>query len=280
MGALADKAELQVVDVREASEQSELAAGALAVPYRLLAEADLSALDPERPTAVVCQTGTRSPLAASLLARRGLHARPAGARRRHGQLEHARGRCRRRRRGGRGQGPRAGQGLGGRGMAEPEHEQLSWQELGDGTRALAEMVHASGYAPDVILAIARGGLLVAGAMGYALGAKNVFTVNVEFYTGEDERLELPILLPPVPDPERARAAQGADLRRRRRHGRHAGARPALLRAPRGRGAHRRALREASLDRALRLRLAPHRRWITFAWSALPPVGADAATHAG
>ena len=77
MGALADKAELQVVDVREESEQSELATGALAVPYRLLAEADLSALDPERPTAVVCQTGTRSPLAASLLARRGFtHVRP------------------------------------------------------------------------------------------------------------------------------------------------------------------------------------------------------------
>jgi rhodanese-related sulfurtransferase len=47
------------------------------VPYRLLAEADLSALDPDRPTAVVCQTGTRTPLAASLLARRGFsHVRP------------------------------------------------------------------------------------------------------------------------------------------------------------------------------------------------------------
>ena len=42
MGQLADKGELQVVDVREAAEQTEMAAGALAVPYRLLAEADLS----------------------------------------------------------------------------------------------------------------------------------------------------------------------------------------------------------------------------------------------
>jgi glyoxylase-like metal-dependent hydrolase (beta-lactamase superfamily II)/rhodanese-related sulfurtransferase len=77
MGALAEKGELQVIDVREASEQSELAAGALAVPYRVLADADLSTLDPERPTAVVCHTGVRAPLAASLLARRGfLHVRP------------------------------------------------------------------------------------------------------------------------------------------------------------------------------------------------------------
>jgi glyoxylase-like metal-dependent hydrolase (beta-lactamase superfamily II)/rhodanese-related sulfurtransferase len=77
MGQLADKGELQVVDVREASEQTEMAAGALPVPYRLLAEADLSSLDPERTTAVVCHTGTRTPLAASLLARRGFrHVRP------------------------------------------------------------------------------------------------------------------------------------------------------------------------------------------------------------
>jgi rhodanese-related sulfurtransferase len=47
------------------------------VPYRLLAEADFSALDRARPTAVICQTGTRSPLGASLLARRGFtHVRP------------------------------------------------------------------------------------------------------------------------------------------------------------------------------------------------------------
>jgi hydroxyacylglutathione hydrolase len=71
MGALADRGELQVIDVREASEQSEMATGAITVPYRLLAEADLSALDPAKPTAVVCHTGARSPLAASLLARRG-----------------------------------------------------------------------------------------------------------------------------------------------------------------------------------------------------------------
>jgi hydroxyacylglutathione hydrolase len=77
MGALADRSELQVIDVREALEQTEMATGAIAVPYRMLAEADLSALDPAKPTAVVCHTGARSPLAASLLARRGFtHVRP------------------------------------------------------------------------------------------------------------------------------------------------------------------------------------------------------------
>src|SRR5579871_1779232 len=78
-------------------------------------------------------------------------------------------------------------------------EIMSWDELGASTRELAEAVHLDGYQPDIILAIARGGLLVAGALGYALGVKNTFTMNVEFYTGVDERLDMPMILPPVPD---------------------------------------------------------------------------------
>jgi hypoxanthine phosphoribosyltransferase len=80
-----------------------------------------------------------------------------------------------------------------------EREVMSWDDLGRGSRELAEAVAADGYRPDMILGIARGGLLVAGALGYALGIKNTFTMNVEFYTGIDERLELPMILPPIPD---------------------------------------------------------------------------------
>jgi uncharacterized protein len=78
-------------------------------------------------------------------------------------------------------------------------EVMTWEELGWGTRDLAEAIHADGYAPDLVLGIARGGLLVAGALGYALDIKNTFTMNVEFYTGIDERLEMPMILPPVPE---------------------------------------------------------------------------------
>ena len=78
-------------------------------------------------------------------------------------------------------------------------EIMSWDDLGTGTRALAELVHDDGYRPDMILAIARGGMLVGAALGYALGVKNTFTMNVEFYTGIDERLDMPMILPPVPD---------------------------------------------------------------------------------
>ena len=62
------------------------------------------------------------------------------------------------------------------------------------------MVHADGFVPDLILSIARGGLFVAGALGYALDVKNLHVMNVEFYTGVDERLDMPVMLPPVPAP--------------------------------------------------------------------------------
>src|SRR5881227_1793806 len=80
-----------------------------------------------------------------------------------------------------------------------EREVMDWDDLGRGARDLAQAVADDGWRPDMILGIARGGLLVAGALGYALGVKNTFTMNVEFYTGIDERLPMPMILPPVPE---------------------------------------------------------------------------------
>jgi hypoxanthine phosphoribosyltransferase len=78
-------------------------------------------------------------------------------------------------------------------------ETMSWDDLGIGTRDLARMIADDGYDPDMILSIARGGLLVGAALGYALSVKNVYTMNVEYYVGVDERLEVPRILPPAPD---------------------------------------------------------------------------------
>jgi hypoxanthine phosphoribosyltransferase len=77
-------------------------------------------------------------------------------------------------------------------------EIMTWEIFGVASRELAIKVAESGYEPDIILAIARGGLLSAGALGYALSVKNTYTMNVEFYTGVNERLAVPMILPPVP----------------------------------------------------------------------------------
>jgi hypoxanthine phosphoribosyltransferase len=155
-------------------------------------------------------------------------------------------------------------------MAE-ERELMTWDDLGAGARELAERIHGDGYEPDVILAIARGGLLVAGALAYALGVKNTYTMNVEFYTGEDERLPAPIVLPPVPalvDLTEARLLIADDVADTGRtlalvkdfcDGKVADTRTAVL--------YEKPHSVVACDYVWRTTAA----WITFPWSADPPV---------
>ena len=80
-----------------------------------------------------------------------------------------------------------------------EREWMTWEDVGTAVEELAGQIEAAQFTPDAVLALARGGLPVGGALAYALGVKNMATLNVEFYTGVDERLEEPLILPPVPD---------------------------------------------------------------------------------
>jgi uncharacterized protein len=84
-------------------------------------------------------------------------------------------------------------------MQAPPRERMTWDELGEAARELGDVIAGDCFTPDLVLGIARGGLLVACALSYALDVKNTFTMNVEFYTGVDERLPVPMILPPVPE---------------------------------------------------------------------------------
>jgi hypoxanthine phosphoribosyltransferase len=83
--------------------------------------------------------------------------------------------------------------------AAGDREILTWARFGEASRELAVAVADDGYTPDLILSIARGGMFVAGALGYALSVKNIYLMNVEFYTGVDQRLPMPVVLPPTPE---------------------------------------------------------------------------------
>ncbi|MFF5228772.1 phosphoribosyltransferase [Dactylosporangium sp. NPDC000521] len=152
-----------------------------------------------------------------------------------------------------------------------EREELSWQEFGAASRELAQAVADDGFRPDVVLSIARGGLLLAGALGYALDVKSIVMMNVLYYTGVDERLEAPVVLRPTPD--------GADL---------AGARVLIADDVADTGATLRVVHDFCVEHASDVRIAvlyekPHTvvrceyvwrrtdRWINFPWSAEPPV---------
>ena len=79
-----------------------------------------------------------------------------------------------------------------------QREVLTWEGFGSASRELTQQILDSGFAPDILLSITRGGLLPAGAIAYAMDTKNLHIINVEFYTGVGERLPMPVLLPPVP----------------------------------------------------------------------------------
>ncbi len=82
-------------------------------------------------------------------------------------------------------------------LPNPVRENLTWDLYHQACRSLAQRIADDDFVPDIILGIARGGLFAAASLGYALGVKNLFVMNVEFYTGVDSRLEMPVVLPPV-----------------------------------------------------------------------------------
>jgi hypoxanthine phosphoribosyltransferase len=84
-------------------------------------------------------------------------------------------------------------------VAAEERENLDYEAFGRAVRELAQSVADDGYEPDVVLSIARGGVFVAGGLAYALDCKNIHLVNVEFYTGVNTTLEMPVMLAPVPN---------------------------------------------------------------------------------
>lgn len=85
-----------------------------------------------------------------------------------------------------------------------DREILTYELFGTAARELAQTIADDGFRPDAIVAIARGGLTLAGALGYALDVKMLGSLNVEFYTGVEQTLDSPVVLPPTLDQESLR----------------------------------------------------------------------------
>jgi len=156
-----------------------------------------------------------------------------------------------------------------------EREVLGWLEFGDASRELAHEVLHSGFEPEVVVAIARGGLLLAGSIAYALGVKSCGALNVEFYTGVGERLEAPIVLPPMLDEQSLTGKRVLLVDDVSDSGRTLDMVMQLLKAG---GADVRSIVLYTKPGTVHEPDYTWRRtplWITFPWSALPPVTLDA-----
>ncbi|UZN04809.1 phosphoribosyltransferase [Cellulomonas sp. S1-8] len=154
-----------------------------------------------------------------------------------------------------------------------DREVLEWETFGAAVREMAQAVVDSGFVPDVVVSVARGGLPPGGAIAYALGTKAVGTMNVEFYTGVGSTLPEPLLLPPLLDTaavQGLRALVVDDV---------ADSGETLALVQRLLTEHCAQVRTAVLYAKPRSVVHPDYvwrrtdRWITFPWSALPPVEA-------
>ncbi|MGV8882195.1 MAG: phosphoribosyltransferase [Rhodoglobus sp.] len=156
-----------------------------------------------------------------------------------------------------------------------EREVLGWDEFGQASRDLAQTIVDDGFQVDVVVAIARGGLLLAGSIAYALGAKSCGALNVEFYTGVGERLPDPIVLPPMLDEASLTGKRVLLVDDVSDSGRTLAMAVTMLEAT---GADVRSVvlytKPGTVhEPAYTWRRTP--RWITFPWSALDPVSPSA-----
>jgi len=160
-----------------------------------------------------------------------------------------------------------------------EREVLTWSDFGAASRVLATEIATSGFRTDIVIAVARGGLLPAGALAYALGTKAAGTLNVEFYTDVEETLPAPVVLEPMLDTVALAGKNLLVVDDVADSGRTLALVMELL-TP-----HAASVRSAVLYTKPRTVIRPDHSWretdlwITFPWSAEPPVTVGT-SHAG
>ncbi|MEM1733788.1 MAG: phosphoribosyltransferase [Pyrobaculum sp.] len=70
---------------------------------------------------------------------------------------------------------------------------ISWAEGIELSEKLAKKVQTSGFSPDVVIAISRGGLVPARVLSDVLGVDDVVTVGVKYWGLAQRRAERPVL---------------------------------------------------------------------------------------
>lgn len=153
-----------------------------------------------------------------------------------------------------------------------DKEILSWELFGQAQEELAQQIADSDFSPEVLVAVARGGMLPGGALTYSLGVKLTDAINVEFYTDVEETLPDPVLLAPMLDTDSIRGKRILVVDDVADSGRTLAL---VLKLLRGFGAD---VRSAVLYAKPTTVISPDfvwkatDKWIVFPWSAKPPVG--------
>jgi len=73
----------------------------------------------------------------------------------------------------------------------------SWEEIYELCIEVSRQVKDSGYRPDVVVAIANGGLVPARIIADFIDQLNILVVKIKFYAGPGQKLEKPELVVPI-----------------------------------------------------------------------------------
>lgn len=74
---------------------------------------------------------------------------------------------------------------------------LTWNDVADLSIDLSLRIRESGYMPEAIVAVLRGGYIIAKLVSDYLGVCNISTIEVRFYRGVGEKSEKPLVLSSV-----------------------------------------------------------------------------------
>lgn len=74
---------------------------------------------------------------------------------------------------------------------------LTWKDIAELSMELCIRIRDSGYIPEVIVAILRGGYIVAKLVGDYLTVDDISTIEIKFYKGIGERGEKPVVSSPI-----------------------------------------------------------------------------------
>jgi hypoxanthine phosphoribosyltransferase len=74
-----------------------------------------------------------------------------------------------------------------------DYEVPTWSQIYDMLLCQAQKIQMQNYQPDIIVGIARGGLVPARILADLLETPQLSTIQIEFYTGLNQTLQKPIL---------------------------------------------------------------------------------------
>lgn len=74
---------------------------------------------------------------------------------------------------------------------------ISWADTGRLCESLASAISSSGFRPDMIVGISRGGLVPARILSDIMGVRELFTIRVSFYTGVGKTATAPKIVQPL-----------------------------------------------------------------------------------